>query len=334
VFGIKCTNVSAEAFLRFMGVYHLYGNEETCMFNKAKIYRLVQKTYAIALWSAEAFFGINFAKKMDARLRFGRKLNLRNPQTLADKVSYISLHALPQAAVRCTDKWEARSYVAEKGLENILIPVHGSVVSSANDLDFSLFPNQFVLKATHGCRMNFICLDKTALDQDSCRKTARQWLSITYGTYSMEPHYRSIPHRLYCESYIGDSGSLVDYKIHCLNGEPSFILACKARASEDGKGSSVAMYLYDTQWNALDVLHNYRGHGPGTGSIPKPKKLDEMLSVARKLSEDFDFVRVDLYETDGKIWFGELTFTPANGVFPSYSLEFLEREGKKLTISK
>lgn len=303
------------------------------MIGKAKIYKLLQGTYSMMLGCTEACFGINFTKKMDAWLRFGRKLDLQNPKSLADKVSYISLHTLSPEAVRCTDKWEARGYVAEKGLEHILIPVHGQPVSSADALVFSLFPNQFVLKATHGCRMNYICMDKTQLDQEACRKTVRQWLKTTYGTYSVEPHYRKLPHRVYCESCIGKPGQLVDYKIHCLNGEPSFILACNARASEEGEVSSVAMYLYDTEWSKIDALQTYRGHGPGRGSIAKPKKLAEMLDIARKLSSGFDFVRVDLYETDDRIWFGELTFTPANGVFPSYKKELLKREGEKLVIS-
>lgn len=300
---------------------------------KSNIYRLIQKTYALVLRCSEGCFGIDFTKKMDARLRFGKKLDFRNMKSLADKVSYISLHGLPEAAVRCTDKWEARGYVAEKGLDHILIPVHGLPVASAEELDFTLFPNQFVLKATHGCRMNYICLDKSQLDQKDCRNKVRQWLNTTYGTYSVEPHYRKIPHRVYCETCIAAPGDLIDYKIHCLNGEPSFILACGGREADEGKGSHVAMYLFDPQWNALNVLQNYRGHGPGSGSVKKPEKLAEMLDIARKLSEDFDFVRVDLYELNGKVWFGELTFTPANGVFPSYKTEFLEKEGKKLILS-
>lgn len=300
---------------------------------KKVIYKSIQKIYSLVLRCIETCFGIDAAKSMDARLRFGRKLNLKNPKSLADKVSYLSLHKLSAEAVRCTDKWEVRGYVAEKGLEHILIPVHGVPVTSADDLDFSLFPKQFVLKATHGCRMNYICFDKEKMNQSECLKNIRQWLKTTYGTYSVEPHYRKIPHRVYCETYIGEPGQLIDYKIHCLNGKPSFILACSARAAEEGEGSSVAMYLYDTEWNPIDELQNYRGHGPGSGSIAKPQMLDEMLAVARNLSEDFDFVRVDLYETDGKVWFGEMTFTPANGVFPSYSQEFLEREGEKLILS-
>lgn len=303
------------------------------MVGKAHIYEIIQKAYGMMLGFVETCFGIDFAKKMDVKLRFGTQLDLENPRTLADKVSYISLHTLSDEAVRCTDKWEARSYVTQKGLDNILVPVYGLPVSEVDQLDFKGFPERFVLKATHGCRMNFICLDKSELNMAQCKKVIQRWLNTTYGTYSVEPHYRNIPHRVYCEAYIGEPGELVDYKIHCLNGEPSFILACKARRTKAGEGSSVAMYLYDLEWNPIDGLQNYRGHGPGVGAISKPGKLVEMLDIARELSEDFDFVRVDLYETGDQIWFGELTFTPANGVFPSYTQKLLETEGKKLKIS-
>ena len=301
--------------------------------NKVKIYKLIKKTYGIFLTCSHFCFGINFTKRMDARLRFHRKLNLRNPKTLADKVSYISIHALPKLATRCTDKWEVRGYIAEKGLEHILIPVHGEAVSSTDDLDFSVFPDRFVLKATHGCRMNYICVDKSQLDQKACKEKVRQWLDTTYGTYSVEPHYRSIPHRVYCETCIEKPELIVDYKILCMNGEPSFFYVCSDRKNEEGKGNAMSMYLYDTQWNPIDGLQSVGSDVVGVGDIPKPKKLDEMLEIARKLSEEFDFVRVDLYETNGKVWFGELTFTPANGVFPYFKQEFLETEGKKLIIS-
>ena len=304
------------------------------MSGKAKVYRLLQKTYAVVLSCAEACFGIDFAKKMDVWLRFRKKLDLKNPKTLADKVTYISLHGLSKDAVRCTDKWEARGYVAEKGLEHILIPVHGKPVASVDELDFSQFPNQFVLKATHGCRMNYICLDKAQLDQEACRKTVRKWLNTTYGTYSVEPHYRNIPRRVYCETCIEEPEHLVDYKILCLNGEPSFFYVCSDRINEEGKGNAMSMYLYDTQWNPIDGLQKVRGDVLGTGTIAKPQKLEEMLDIARKLSADFDFVRVDLYETKGKVWFGELTFSPANGVMPYFKEELLVREGKKLAITK
>lgn len=295
---------------------------------KKHIKNSVKTVYAVFLSIIEHTFGIDAAKKADVFIRFRKKLNLKQPQTLADKVCYISLHSLPELATRCTDKWEARQYVASKGLAEILIPVFGSAVSAAEEVDFRAFPDQFVLKATHGCGMNYICREKTALNYNECLTALRQWLNTTYGTFSVEPHYRSIPPRVYCEAFLADSEDLVDYKIHCINGQPSFILVCSKR-----EGSFVKMDIFDLDWNWLDAVQRYNGHVPGDGNVPKPKRLEQMLQIARILSADFDFVRVDLYEVNGKVYFGELTFTPANGVFQSYKQDLLISEGKKLRIT-
>lgn len=284
--------------------------------------------YAAVLRGVESLFGLDAAKKLDVFLRFRKFLDLKNPQTLAEKVVYISLHALPELAVTCTDKWEARRYVAQKGLEEILIPVCGEAVSSAEGVDFDALPDSFVLKATHGCDMNYVCADKTALNREECLASMNHWLKTTYGTFSVEPHYRKLPHRIYCEKYIGSADGLMDYKIHCLNGKPSFILVCSGRA-----GSAVTMDIFDLDWNWLDAVQTYKRHVPGTGAVPRPKNLEKMLRIAETLSQGFDFVRVDLYDVDGRVYFGELTFTPANGVFPSYKQELLEREGKQLNIT-
>ena len=277
----------------------------------------------------EALFGLDAAKKLDVVLRFRKILNLKNPQTLAEKVVYISLHALPELAVTCTDKWEARHYVAQKGLNEILIPVCMEAVSRAEDVNFDALPDSFVLKATHGCDMNYVCTNKAELDRQECLRTMKRWLDTTYGTFSVEPHYRKLPHRIYCEQFIADDGGLRDYKIHCLNGKPAFILVCSGRV-----GSSVIMDIYDLEWNWLNAVRPYKKHVSGTGQVPRPKALERMLQIARILSRDFDFVRVDLYDVNGNVYFGELTFTPANGVFPSYAQELLEREGKRLRITK
>lgn len=295
---------------------------------KKKLKYRMKLLYAAILYIIERAFGVDAAKKFDVFLRFRKQLELKDPQTLADKVCYIGLHALPPLAVRCTDKWEARRYVASKGLQEILIPVYGSAVSSAEEVDFGAFPDAFVLKATHGCGMNYICSDRSAFDQKECLAVMKQWLNTTYGTFSVEPHYRGISHRVYCEAYLADSTELMDYKIHCINGKPSFILVCSGR--EDG---FVKMDIFDLNWNWLDAVQPYKGHVPGTGNVPKPQNLEQMIKIAGILSADFDFVRVDLYEVDGKVFFGELTFTPANGVFPSYKQDLLVNEGKKLKIT-
>lgn len=298
------------------------------MYWKKRVKDEMKTGYAVFLQVAERLFGLDAAKKLDVFLRFRKLLNLKDPQTLAEKVVYISLHALPELAVTCTDKWEARRYVAENGLEEILIPVCAEVVSAAEDVDFDALPDRFVLKATHGCNMNYVCEDKTALNQKDCLDSMKRWLKTAYGTFSVEPHYRKLPHRIFCEEYIGSMDGLLDYKIHCLNGKPSFILVCSGRV-----GSAVTMDIFDLNWNWLDAVQTYKRHVPGIGAVPRPRNLEKMLRIAETLSQGFDFVRVDLYNVDGRVYFGELTFTPANGVFPSYKQELLEREGKKLNIT-
>lgn len=301
---------------------------------KAQVRQAAQWGYSLFLKSAEKLLGQDKTKELDARLRFHRKLNLKHPQTLADKVSYLSLHKVSSLVVTCTDKWAVRSFVAGKGLSDILIPIYGTAVSRPEDVDFSLFPQQFVLKATHGCRMNYICTDKSQLDETHCRKTMAHWLATTYGTYSMEPHYRTIAHRVYCEAFLAPPEELIDYKFHCIHGEPTFILVCSQRGDDAGRGSAVAMRLYDVTWQPIDGLRVNGGHVPGSQEVPKPEGFQRMLDIARILSKDFDFVRVDLYQVKGKIYFGELTFTPANGVFASYQDWLLEQQGKLLRLTK
>lgn len=297
------------------------------------VYSTLKHTYGVFLMAIEAIFGIDTAKKLDVAIRFRKEIDLKDPKTLADKVSYISLHCLPELAVVCTDKWEVRNYVASKGLQDILIPICAEAVSSADMIDFDQLPDSFVIKATHGCGMNLVCTDKQKLDTASAYRKMEGWLKTTYGTFSPEPHYRKLPHRVYAEHCIANPEQLVDYKIHCINGAPSFILVCSDRSMDTNISAGVTMDIFDLNWNWLDAVQWYKNHGPGTGKIPKPANLDEMLRIAEILSADFDFVRVDLYNVNGKVYFGELTFTPANGVFPSYKQELLEAEGKKLKIT-
>lgn len=296
---------------------------------KQETLKVLKHCYALFLQRLEETAGIGNAKRIDAFVRFGKVINLKNPRTLSDKVCYLGLFALEDLAVTCTDKWEVRNYVAQKGLSDILIPVCQSAVSSVQEINWNSLPERFVLKATHGCGMNDICLDKAKLDRRRCQETMQSWLDTTYGTFSIEPHYRRLTHRIYAERYIGGEEGIVDYKIHCLNGKPCFILVCRGRV-----GSAVTMDIFDLNWKWLDAVQPYKKHIPGDGQVARPKNLDRMISIAEKLSEDFAFVRVDLYDVNGQVYFGELTFTPANGVFPSYKPEFLKWAGEQLKITE
>lgn len=275
------------------------------------------------LLNAEALvLGAKRAKELDARIRFGRKLDLSSPRTLADKICWIELNTDQTLAARCTDKWAVRDYVAEKGLASLLVPAYGPW-RCVEDIDVDALPNAFALKATHGCEMNYLVSDKKLLDVDEMLAYARRWLDEDYPRACVEPHYKLVPHRVYAEDFIGGMDQIVDYKFHCLNGEPRFVLTC----SERDRG--LKLNLYDLDWSPIDGL---QGSMRNDKKIAKPKLLDEMIDAARTLSADFDFVRVDLYESDGKVMFGELTFSPACGVMEYYTNDFVMRWGEELRV--
>ena len=281
--------------------------------------------YAALLNFIAKCFGKDKAKEFDAKFRFKRKLNLKHPETLSEKICYLENHCENDLIVQCTDKWSAREYVKNKGLSDILVPTLGGPFEDAEEIDFSALPESFVIKATHGCKMNLICKSKTSFDEAKAKKAISKWLKTKYGGYSCEWHYEKIKPRVYTEEYLSDN--IIDYKIMCLNGKPSFTLVC----SDRDKNGHPHKNSYDLNWMAINNIVD--GTDYDSDSIPKPDNYERMLDIARELSKDFLFVRVDLYDINGKIYFGELTFTPANGVLPYFSEDFLKTTGDQLDIS-
>lgn len=266
------------------------------------------------------------AKEFDAKFRFHRILNLKNPKSLSEKICYLENHLESDLIVKCTDKWAVRDYIESKGLAEILVPTLGGPFDDVNQIDFSTLPDKFVIKATHGCKMNLICEDKSSFNEDEARKTIKKWIKTKYGAYSCEWHYENIKPRFYVEKYL--CNNIVDYKITCFNGQPKFILVCSDRDA-DGHPH---INCYDLNWKPIDNIVD--GSQVDPKLFPKPSNFDRMLEIAKVLSKDFYLVRVDLYDIDGKIYFGELTFTPANGVLPYFSEDFLMEMGKELDISE
>ena len=292
----------------------------------------IKKIYGNVLQIAVRVFGVDFAKQFDSEFRFHRKLDLKNPKTLADKVSYIELHKQSPLASVCSDKYAVRDYVTEKGLADILVPVAGGPWTRVEEINFNALPAQYVLKATHGCKMNYIVKDKKKLNENECKKELQRWLDTTYGIYSMEPHYMKIPHRIYCEQFLEEQSKLMDYKIHCLNGKPEFIMVSSDRYSNKDEAMHVTQELYDVDWNPIFEVRRAGFEIPGDGKKCMPENLDEMLRIARILSAGIDFVRIDLYNLSGRIYFGEMTFSPACGVFPYMTDKFISEMGGKLQI--
>lgn len=266
--------------------------------------------------------------------RFKKCLNLKNPQTLNEKILYLCLNTDTTLWTRCADKYAVRDFVEEKGLKDILIPLIG-VWNKAADIDFDELPKEFVLKATHGSGDILVVTDKSKLNISETVKMFEKYLSKHYGALESGHHYMRIVPRMIAEKLIQNdektqkvSFSLIDYKIWCFNGKCHYIWACANRNEH-----TTEVMTYDREWNAhpeYSIFDDGYQHGE---VLPKPENLERMIEVAEKLSEDFPCVRVDLYNVNGKIYFGELTFTSYGGLQDFYTDDFQLLAGSQIDLS-
>ncbi len=246
---------------------------------------------------------------------FHKRCNLRHPQTFEEKICWLKLYQYnndPLVAI-CADKYQVRSYVKEKGCEKNLNKVI-AVYKSPKDIDWKSLPNQFVLKWNFGATFNFVCKNKNNIDADEIIQKFEKWGKEKWWLDCGEMQYRDVPKVILCEEYLEDKehkNSLPDYKLYCFHGEPLAILVMHDR---DG---ILKREFFDTKWNRLP---NPPGIISPKMQTPKPTCLNELISVARKLSNPFPFVRCDLYIVNSKIYFGEMTFTPAGGIFFKHTL--------------
>lgn len=236
------------------------------------------------------------------------KLNLQNPVRYTEKLQYLRLYTYPKdpLVTKCASRDGVREYLKELGYEDLLIPCYG-IFEKFDDIDFSKLPDQFVMKCTHACAFNKIVKNKSKLDIDETRKQFNKWLKTNYGKKTLERHYSPIKPRIIIEKYIGEIDSLpIEYKIHVFNG--------KARSMYvvTGRGVDIRYNNYYIDWTPFDGSQ-FNGWKKTDFELTPPKNWDVMVEIAEKLGEKFPFVRVDLYNINGKIYFSEMTFTPAKG---------------------
>ena len=247
--------------------------------------------------------------KLYFRLRLGRKLDMNNPVTLNEKLQWMKFnYRFPLQSI-VSDKLLVRNFVADKIGDQYLIPLLGQW-DKFDDIDFRKLPNQFVLKCNHDSGGLVVCKDKNNLDINKAKAKINKSLKTNFYYIGREYQYRNIIPKIMCEKFISDNGQVpLDYKIYCFNGKPHVILVCKDRFNDN---SRKAQYLYyDQQWNFMPL--NKCDEKIENPRIEKPKNLDEMLNIASILSKDFYFARIDLYNINGKIYFGEITLSPNSG---------------------
>ena len=229
-----------------------------------------------------------------------RKLHLDNPVRFNEKLQWLKLYYHKPEFTVMVDKVKAKDYVAEKIGSQYIIPTLG-VWEDPDDIDFDKLPDQFVLKCNHGSGENVICKDKSQLDTEKVRKQMRKWLKRSFYKLAREWAYKDVPRRILAEKYMTDeSGTeLKDYKVFNFNGEPEIIQVDFDRFIEHKRN------MYGKDWKRIEMELEFPSDKNKV--IPRPESLEEMLNLARKLSEGLPHVRTDFYCINGKLYFGELT---------------------------
>lgn len=258
--------------------------------------------------------------------------DIEHPRNLIEKIYWLQLHSDTSLWTKCADKYLVRDYVKECGLGEFLPRLYGKW-DSANDIPFDEMPANYILKTNNGCGTCFIVRDGK-VERDEVKKKLTRWLKVPYGFSGAQIHYTKIKPCIIAEELLESSEadkkisphSVIDYKVWCFNGEPDCIWVAYDRTN-----SHANMALYDTMWQAHpEHLVNIKSktYLPEV-VIEKPKCLDEMLDIARKLSKPFKEVRVDFYVIKNKPVIGELTFTTGYGYLTE---DYYRYMGSKFTV--
>lgn len=267
--------------------------------------------------------------KIQYRLKFNKKLDLKKPKTFNEKLQWLKLNDRNPDYIKMVDKFEAKKYVAGLIGDEYIIPTLG-VWDSFDDINFDTLPNRFVLKCTHDSGGLVICKDKSSFNYEDARKKLTNWLNINFYYSSREWPYKNIKPRIIAEEYMEDekSAELVDYKFFCFNGCPKFIYVSEGLSNH----STAKMDFLDMNYEKVPFKReDYKNFE----KLPlRPVNFEKMKELAINLSKNITFIRVDFYEINGKLYFGELTFFPCAG-FIKFSPEEWDRKlGDMLILSE
>lgn len=290
---------------------------------KRFLYKMRMRSHRLFPVADDCYVKMMFYRDM------GYKLDLDNPVTFNEKLQWLKVYNHQPEYTAMVDKAAAKEYVAGIIGPEYIIPTLG-LWDRFEDIDFEALPEKFVLKTTHDSKSVVICTDKSKFDKEAARERLTASLGRSYYLKYREWPYKDIKPRIIAEEYMVDeSGTeLKDYKFSCYDGEATDVMLCFDRSSGDTK-----FYFFDKEWNLL--RYNRRGkEAPEGFTVPKPKNMDKMFEIAARLSKGVPYLRVDLYNIDGKIYFGELTFFPRSGCDPNLLPETDRLFGSRITLPK
>lgn len=243
--------------------------------------------------------------KMVYKIKTGKKLNLKNPIGFCEKLNWLKINKIHPEYTDLVDKIKVREYIKEKLGEDICFPIYGQW-KKYEDIDFNQLPNEFVLKCNHDSGSVKIIRDKSAIDHKEMANFFKSRLKINSYAIGREYPYKDVKPLIMAEKYMTPEGEsdINDYKFFCFNGKPEIMFIATERSID------CKFDFYDMDFNHLDVENIHPSCGK---ELEKPAMFDEMKEIAAKLSEGMEFVRIDLYQIDGKIYFGEFTFFHGGG---------------------
>lgn len=289
--------------------------------NKPRVLLLLLWNWFAPIVSDKFFLKVRF------RLTMGYWMDFDNPKTFNEKLQWFKVNDIHPEYSLLVDKVAAKDFVAGKIGDKYIIPTLG-VWDNIEDIDWKSLPNQFVIKSTADSGGVVVCKDKSKQDIDAAKQKLKVLGGRDYTKINKEYPYRNVPHRYIAEKYMEDESGfeLKDYKIFCFDGKAEFLFVVTGRQQNDCRFD-----FFDKEFNHIPVLN---GHANADVIPQKPKNFEDMLKVAAKLSVGFPQIRVDLYNINGEIYFGELTFFHWSGMVPFEPMEYDYKFGKYIKLPK
>jgi len=265
--------------------------------------------------------------KMKFRVIMGKSLHLKNPVTFNEKLQWLKLYDRKPIYTTMVDKYEAKKFVSEKIGEEYIIPTLG-VWNSFDEIDFDSLPEQFVLKCTHDSGGLVIVKDKAKMDRAAAKEKIESCLKKNFYYSGREWPYKNVKPRILAEAYMEDekTAELRDYKFFCFDGKAKALFVASERQKE---GEETKFDFFDMDYNHIPVTN---GHPNAETPPEKPKTFEQMRALAEQLSAGIPHLRVDFYEVNGKIYFGELTFAHWSGMVPFNPEEWDTTFGSWITL--
>lgn len=274
---------------------------------------------------------LHYPKKYAAilfREQLGYSINWKNPKDLNEKINWLAFNTDTTEWTRLSDKYKVREFVKERGCEELLIPLFG-VWNSINEIRFDELPCEFAIKTNCGSG-DTLLVNKCNVEWHEVLRKLQNTLNERFGYKTAEPHYLRIQPKIIAEKMLKPKrGKVVDYKVWCFNGNPYCFFTCSNR---DIAAHTVDFNYYDLSWNCHNeyMSPSYRNEA----EVEKPKTISKMLEYAKVLSKGFPQVRVDFYEVDEKIYFGEMTFTSLEGRMKCFTKDTLNKMGEQIVLPK